>query len=279
MSDYERVAKVIRYIEAHYQDQPTLKDLADSVGLSDAHFHKLFTRWVGVTPKEFLQHITFKHAKNLLSDGSSVLDSSLNVGLSGPSRLHDLCLRLEAATPGEVKSGGAGWTIHYGEAESPFGTVTIAQNPRGICFLGFEDGERVGESLRRLETDWFAAQLCRDDDSAAVTANRIFRDPGSFTESHPLNAYVKATEFQLKVWRALMRVQRGSFSSYRRIAEEVGSPKAYRAVGSSVGKNPLSVIVPCHRIIQESGKIGGYHWGLTRKIAILAYEFSKEQAE
>lgn len=276
MSDYERIAKVIRYIEEHKERQPGLVELAGVVDLSAGHFHRLFSRWAGITPKDFLQSLTLAHAKALLIKGDSVLDSALGAGLSGPGRLHDLCVVLEAASPGELKSGGAGWKIMAGFAESPFGRCLVAEGARGICHFSFIEEGGDGAAWDRLRAAWFNAELVRDDGRADELCRIIFirrRKPLAQSPLQaPLRLFVMGTEFQVKVWRALLEIPEGKLMSYGRLADCVGHPGASRAVGSAVGKNPIGYLIPCHRVIRESGAIGGYAWGTDRKRAVQAWE-------
>jgi len=271
MNEYDRIAAVIRYLDAHHVEQPDLARLAASTGLSPSHFHRLFRAWAGVTPKDFLQCLTLAHARALLRRGESVLDAAMEAGLSGPGRLHDLCVTLEAASPGEVKSGGAGWTVAWGNAETPFGVALIAEGPRGICALGFHAGD-PGDGLARLQADWPAARLQRDDALAARLARRVFAPAAEAGARVPLSATVRGTAFQLRVWRALLAVPAGSVVSYGQLACAVGRPRAARAVGSAVARNPLALVIPCHRVIRETGAVGDYRWGTTRKRAMLARE-------
>ncbi|MEI9864773.1 MAG: methylated-DNA--[protein]-cysteine S-methyltransferase [Limisphaerales bacterium] len=277
MNDYERIAQVIRFLDARHVEQPDLATLAGRVGLSSFHFHRLFATWAGVTPKDFLQCLTLAHAKELLRDGESILDVALESGLSGPGRLHDLCVNLEAASPGELKSGGAGWTISFGFAESPFGKCLIAESTRGICHLSFVENEKA--SLAELQKEWPQAKLKRDDSAAAKLIERIFsrhdaKQHGRSETGAPLRAFVRGTPFQVRVWRALLKVQPGTLTSYGRLAGAIDKPSAARAVGSAVAKNPLAYLIPCHRVIRETGIIGNYHWGPIRKRAIIAWESS-----
>lgn len=264
MSDYDRIAKVIRYIEDHRDAQPDLSTLASVVNLSPSHFHRLFSRWAGITPKDFLQSLTLEHARVRLKEGQGVLDAALDVGLSGPGRLHDLCVHLEAATPGEIKAGGAGWTLHAGIAESPFGECLIAEGPRGICYLSFSN------DWKHLKQHWPKAELVPNDQRAEDLAKLIFRK--DFQPLEPLRAYVRGTAFQVKVWRALLKIPEGRLVSYGRIADWVGKSGASRAVGSAVGRNLIGYLIPCHRVIRESGEMGGYAWGAERKRAIQVWE-------
>ncbi len=278
MYDYERIAKVIRYLDDRHIEQPDLAALAARAGLSQFHFHRVFSNWAGVTPKDFLQCLTLAHAKELLCKGGSVLDVALESGLSGPGRLHDLFVNLEAASPGELKSGGAGWTISFGFADSPFGKCLFAESPRGICRLSFVENEKMAEA--ELQKDWLRAKLKRDDTAATKFAKIIFarhdavQHAGSETGA-PLRALVRGTSFQLRVWRALLEVQPRTLTSYGRLAETIGKPTAARAVGTAVGQNPLAYLIPCHRVIRETGVFGNYRWGAVRKRAIVAWESSR----
>ena len=247
--------------------------------MSQFHFHRLFSTWAGVTPKDFLQCLTLAHAKELLREGESILDVALESGLSGPGRLHDLCVNLEAASPGELKSGGAGWTISFGFAESPFGKCLIAESPRGICHLSFVENEEAETALAALQNDWPQAKLKRDDSAAARLAARIFARPADSHSRPALRAFVRGTPFQVRVWRALLQVQPGTLTSYGRLAGAIGKPAAARAVGAAVGQNPLAYLIPCHRVIRETGVIGDYHWGQIRKRAMIAWESSPQSAE
>ena len=283
MNDYERIAGVIHYLDTHHTEQPDLAMLASHVGLSPFHFHRLFSNWAAITPKDFLQCLTLAHAKALLQQGNSVLDSALNAGLSGPGRLHDLCVNLEAATPGELKSGGAGWTITTGIADTPFGKCLLGESPRGVCHLGFIDSADETTEWAALQQHWPQAQLCRDDSVAVQLAGRIF-NPASDTQTRsPLRACVRGTTFQVQVWRALLQIQPGTLVSYGQLATAVGKPTAARAVGTAIGKNALAYLVPCHRVIRETGVVGDYRWGHVRKRAILAWEsapqFNTEESE
>jgi AraC family transcriptional regulator of adaptative response/methylated-DNA-[protein]-cysteine methyltransferase len=275
MNNYERIARIIRFLDEQRAEQPDLAALAARAGLSPFHLHRLFSAWAGVTPKDFLQCLTLAHAKSLLRAGESVLDVALESGLSGPGRLHDLCVNLEAASPGELKSGGAGWTIACGFLDSPFGKCLIAESPRGICHLSFVENEKT--ALGELQNEWPRAKLKRDDSIAEKLGDKIF--PGNSAAPRavpeagaPLRAFVRGTPFQVLVWRALLQIQPGSLTSYGRLAAAIGKPAASRAVGAAVGKNPLACLIPCHRVIRETGVLGGYHWGLVRKRAMIAWE-------
>ncbi len=271
MNDYERIARVIRHLDARATEQPDLADLAEYAGLSPFHFHRLFSRWAGVTPKNFLQCLTASHARMLLREGKSVLDASLDVGLSGPGRLHDLCVTLEAATPGEVKMKGAGWTIRYGFAESPFGNVLLGECPRGLCYVGFTENPDAAE-VALLRQSWPKARFHRDDAGASHSAARIFAQRDPFAEKFPIRACVRGTAFQVRVWRALIAIPQGRLASYGGLASALGHPRAARAVGSAIGRNRLAYLVPCHRVIRETGVVGDYRWGSLRKRTLLAWE-------
>ena len=272
MNDYERVASVIRFLDRNHTEQPDLAALANSAGLSPFHFHRLFSTWAGVTPKDFLQCLTLEHVKQLLRGGDSVFDAAINAGLSGPGRLHDLCVTLEAASPGEMKNGGAGIAIDYGFAKTPFGEALIAETKRGVCHLSFVDqGRNAAHEV--LKSQWPNAKVRRNDAGIAQLADKIFNDRGE-TSNRRLRAFVRGTEFQLRVWRALLQVQAGSLTTYGRLAEAVGQMRAARAVGSAVGANPIAFIIPCHRVIRETGALGHYHWDPVRKRAIIGWELS-----
>ena len=272
MTDYDRIARVIHHLEAHQTEQPGLESLARNVGLSPFHFHRLFSSWAGITPKDFLQCLTLENVKERLRNGASVLDASLDAGLSGPGRLHDLCVSIEAASPGELKSGGTGWTISAGFAPSVFGTCLVAEGRRGICHLSFVEEGNERHAWSGLQADWPNAVLRRDDSASAMLANRIFARPVNARSRPALRAFVRGTPFQVRVWRALLQVAPGELTTYRRLAAAAGIPEAARAVGTAVGKNPLAYLIPCHRVIRETGVIGKYRWGTTRKRAMLARE-------
>jgi len=272
MNSYDRIARVIRYLDTHHTQQPDLAALAAQAGLSPFHFHRLFSAWAGITPKDFLQYLTLAHATALLRAGDSVLDAALAAGLSGAGRLHDLCVSLDSATPGEVKSGGDGWIVEYGLADTPFGICLIGRVPRGICHLSFVDGEPDADPRVRLRAQWPRARLRRRDSMAAQLAGRIFDRGVPSATGEPLRAVVKGTPFQLRVWRALVQIPPGTAVSYGRLAQAVGHPGAARAVGTALGRNPLAYLIPCHRVIRETGVIGIYRWGRARKRAMLAWD-------
>ncbi len=275
--DYARLAQAIRYIEDHRESQPRLDEVAAHAGLSPAHFQRLFSRWVGVSPKAFLKLLTHAHARALLAGQASLLDAALDSGLSGPGRLHDLFLTVEAMTPGEVKSGGAGLTLAWGFHDSPFGDCLLMANERGVTGLAFAGpGERaqVFEDMRRR---WPNAVYAHRPDVTGPLVDRIFPavPPKRGDDASPLSLLVGGTAFQHRVWRALLEIPPGSAVSYSDIARKVCTEKAVRAVGSAVGRNPISWLIPCHRVLRQSAALGGYHWGLTRKRAMLAWEAAR----
>jgi len=278
VNDYERIARVIRYLDEQRVEQPELATVAARAGLSPFHLHRLFSSWAGITPKDFLQCLTLAHAKELLRAGRPVLDTALETGLSGPGRLHDLCVTMEAASPGELKAGGAGWVIGYGVFESPFGNCLIAESPRGICHLSFFESEKI--AVAELKAEWPRATWKRDDSMAKGLAARIFADRHAGPEAGaPLRAFVRGTAFQVKVWRALLRVPAGTLTTYGRLAEVIGKPTASRAVGTAVGRNPLAYLIPCHRVIRETGIFGNYRWQPARKRAMIAWETAEPNRE
>ena len=279
MNDYERVASVIRFLDRHHSEQPDLAALAQEAGLSAFHFHRLFSSWAGVTPKDFLQCLTLERVKSLLRAGVSVLDAALDAGLSGPGRLHDLCVTLEAASPGEMKSGGGAIEIVYGVAKTPFGEALLAETARGICHLSFVDSAEAHTAVSRLRADWPRASFSRNDARAAELSSRIFQRPGDRHASGRVNlrAFVRGTPFQLKVWRALLRIPEGKLTTYGRLAAAIELPGASRAVGTAVGANPLAFIIPCHRVIRETGVLGNYRWDPIRKQAMIGWEAASNQ--
>ncbi|MDF1862908.1 MAG: methylated-DNA--[protein]-cysteine S-methyltransferase [Verrucomicrobiales bacterium] len=275
MDDYSRIALVIAHLDKHHEDQPTLSELAGVVGLSESHFHRLFRRWAGVTPKDFLQCLTAAHARQRLKESATVLDAALDSGLSGPGRLHDLTISLVAATPGEIRTGGADLTIRYGAAETPFGWATLGWTERGICHLAFHS-DKPGKAVPgELVESWPNASLNEDAGEAHEQLDRIFRRS---SEGPGLSAFVHGTPFQVQVWQALLRIPEGEVTSYAKLADAVGRPGAARAVGTACGKNPVGYLIPCHRVIRETGIIKGYRWGSERKAALLARESSQRLA-
>lgn len=268
-SDYPRVTAALDYLTEHWREQPDLDAAARAAGLSPHHFQRVFTRWVGTSPKKFVQALTHASARKLLVDGASVLDAALESGLSGSSRLHDVFIAEEAATPGAVKSGGAELVMRWGQAPTPFGTGVFLIAPRGLSALAFADPGEEAEALADLAARFPQARLTRDDAAAADFACRIFEAaPGD--AAIPLALY--GTPWRRQVWRALLRIPSGNTVSYADIAREVCTEKASRAVGAAVGANPVSWLIPCHRVLSSDGRLTGYHWGVPRKRAMLAYE-------
>lgn len=274
MSDYERIARMIRYLDENQGSQPSLGELAEYMGLSRHYLHRLFSRWASITPKQFLQCLTVEKARELLRAGKNVLDTSLEVGLSGPGRLHDLCVKIEGATPGEIKLRGAGWTIKTGFAETPFGLACIAESPRGLCHLSFINEEDKSATLYRIQQEWPVALHRRDDAFAEERAETIFSQRRGDEPPRSIQALVRGTEFQIRVWQALVRIPVGSLVTYGGLADSIGCPGGSRAVGTSVGRNELAYLIPCHRVIRETGVIGNYRWRTERKKAIIAWEAS-----
>ena len=272
MSTYEQIARVMQYLVEHRLDQPGLDELARAARCSPFHLQRLFSDWAGISPKKFLQCLTLTHARECLQRGQNVLDAALESGLSGPGRLHDLCVEFEAASPGELKSGGSGWSLTAGFAGSPFGTCLLAEGPRGICYLSLLESGGEEAAWGELADRWFGARLERDDDLAARMSERVFRRPGDPLARPALRGFVRGTVFQVRVWQALLRVPPGSLISYGQLAETVGMPSAARAVGSAVGANPLAWLIPCHRVIRQTGVLGNYRWGPERKRAMLIWE-------
>ena len=271
VADYERVRKALAFMTARWRDQPSQEAIAEHVGVSPSHLHHIFRRWAGLTPKAFLQAVTLDHARELLRGSASVLDTALEVGLSGPGRLHDLFVTHEAMSPGEWKSGGEGVTLRYGFHPSPFGESIVVAAPRGLAGLGFvDDGDRPA-ALADMRRRWPRAAFVEDEAATAPLALRAF-DPATWRAETPLRVVLIGTDFEVRVWETLLRIPLGRATTYSDIASHLGKPKAARAVGAAVGRNPVSFVVPCHRVIGRSGALTGYHWGITRKQAILGWE-------
>ncbi len=269
--DYLRIEQAIAYLEGHYQEQPGLEEVAANIGLSEYHFQRLFTRWAGVSPKRFLQFLTKEGAKDLLSRSQNLLDTTHQVGLSSLGRLHDLFVTTEAVTPGEYKTRGEGVTIRYGLHASPFGQCLIAVTERGICHLSFVQTSE-GDAIDTLVAAWKNATMIEDHKSTASFVEPIF-DLGQH-RTQPLRVHLRGTNFQLKVWEALLNIPVGTVTTYEGIASGIGKPRALRAVGTAVGHNPIPVLIPCHRVIRKIGEFGNYHYGTARKKALLAREFA-----
>jgi AraC family transcriptional regulator, regulatory protein of adaptative response / methylated-DNA-[protein]-cysteine methyltransferase len=270
-ADYERVRRIIAFISERWREQPSLEAIADHVGLSTTHVHHLFRRWSGLSPKAFLQAITLDNAKALLASSASVLDATYEVGLSGPARLHDLFVTHEAMTPGDYKAGGLGLTMRFGFHPSPFGEAVLVATERGLAGLGFVDEGDRESALADMKRRWPRAEYIEDTASTAPLARRIF-NPTQWQAEQPLRVVLIGTDFEVRVWQTLLRIPLGRATTYSDIAGHIGKPSACRAVGAAVGKNPVSFVVPCHRVLGRSGALTGYHWGITRKQAILGWE-------
>ncbi len=273
-TDYQRIERAIRYLSEQVESQPGLDDVSASVGVSPFHLQRLFRRYAGITPKQFLQHLTLDRAKDALDASRSVLDASLDAGLSSPARLHDHFITLEAVTPGEYKSGGEGLEIRYGTAPTPFGTIFAAQTPRGICTLSFIE-DSTNDPIEQLRNQWPHAGLVSDDASAAQIAARIFHPQN---EQTPIRLLAAGTNFQVHVWRALLEIPFGATRTYQQIASAIGAPQSSRAVGNALANNSIAYLIPCHRVILSTGAIGQYRWQPYRKRALLAWERSRSSS-
>lgn len=274
--DYQRMADTLAWISRHFEEQPTLADIASRAGASPYHFQRLFSRWVGLSPKKYVQHLTLERAKASLDASQSVLAAAFAAGLSSPGRLHDLFVNIEAVTPGEYKQGGAGLVIRHGVHDSPFGPCLLMHTARGICGLAFIDEDDQGRSLACMAKRWPNATLVADPAPGEALAARIFAPRGDGDER--LSLLLHGTPFQIQVWQALLRIPRGAVTSYQALAGHIGKPDASRAVGTANGANPISYLIPCHRVIRKSGALGGYRWGLGRKLAILSQELNYNPA-
>ncbi len=271
LRDYDSVRRAIAFMSANWRSQPAIEAVADAAGVTADELHHLFRRWAGLTPKAFMQALTLDHAKTLLRDSASVLDAALASGLSGPGRLHDLFVTHEAMSPGEWKSGGAGMTLRYGFHPSPFGTAVVIASERGLAGLAFADAGEDMAALADMRRRWPQATYIADQAATARLAQRIF-DPGQWSAEQPLRVVLIGTDFEVRVWETLLKIPMGRATTYSDIAARLGAPKASRAVGAAVGKNPISFVVPCHRVLGKSGALTGYHWGITRKQAMLGWE-------
>ncbi len=283
--DYDTVRRAIEFLSARWRQQPSVAEIAAHVGLGEPRLAHLFRRWAGLSPKAFLQALTLDHARALLRDQASVLDASYAVGFSGPGRLHDLFVTHEAMSPGEYKSGGAGLTLIYGFHATPFGEALAVATPRGLAGLGWVDEKAVAGSatdtgkpaggrdgaLADMRRRWPQATFVRDDTAAAAYVTRAF-DPQKWRPDAPLRVILIGADFEVRVWETLLKIPVGRATTYGAVAARLGKPKAARAVGAAVGRNPISFVVPCHRVLGASGALTGYHWGLTRKQAILGWE-------
>jgi AraC family transcriptional regulator, regulatory protein of adaptative response / methylated-DNA-[protein]-cysteine methyltransferase len=269
--DYTVVRRAIAYISEHWRAQPEIEAIAHAAGVTPDELHHLFRRWAGLTPKAFLQALTLDHARSLLRDSASVLDAAYEVGLSGPARLHDLFVTHEAMSPGEWKSGGEGLTLRHGFHPSPFGRALVMVTDRGLAGLAFADPGEEAEALADMQRRWPKSACVEDTTGTAAIAHRIF-DPTLWRPDRPLRVVLIGTDFEVRVWETLLGIPLGHASTYSDVARKLGRPKASRAVGAAVGKNPISFVVPCHRVLGKAGDLTGYHWGITRKRAMLGWE-------
>jgi AraC family transcriptional regulator of adaptative response/methylated-DNA-[protein]-cysteine methyltransferase len=270
-ADYDVVRRAIGHIRGHWREQPEIEAIAEAAGVTPTELHHLFRRWAGLTPKAFLQALTLDGARQLLRNSASVLDATYEVGLSGPGRLHDLFVTHEAMSPGEWKTGGEGLTIRFGFHPSPFGSALVMATERGLAGLAFADPGEERAALADMKARWPRAAYVEDSARTAAVAKRIF-DQSQWQESQPLRVVLIGTDWEVRVWEALMQIPMGRLVTYSDIAGKVRSPAAARAVGAAVGKNPVSFVVPCHRVVGKSGELTGYHWGITRKRAMLGWE-------
>lgn len=273
--DYQRIQHALQYLAANYRSQPDLAELASEVHLSEAHFQKMFKRWAGVSPKQFLQYLTVEHAQRCLREDMSVLETTYDSGLSAPARLNELFVRMESVTPAEYKNNGAGIEIDYGFHSTPFGDCLIGVSQRGVtglAFTGSGDEDNRDAALNSMMKRLAGASYTHNPDHTASFCELIFTAPEKPSSAQTLSVLVNGTAFQVRVWEALLRIPAGGRSSYRQLAEMAGNPAASRAVGTAVGNNPVAVLIPCHRVIREDGMLGGYHWGLERKLALLGVE-------
>ena len=270
--DYERIAKAIAYIRSNFKLQPGLEEVAEEISLSPAHFQKMFSDWAGTSPKKFLQFISLEHAKSLLKEEkASLFDTAYETGLSSTSRLHDLFVKIEGMSPAEYKNGGKSLNINYSFSGSPFGNVIAASTEKGICYLAFEND--IQKAVGDLRAKFPNASFFEKQDDFQKTALSIFST--DWTELKTVKLHLKGTDFQLKVWESLLTIPMGKLSTYGTLAEKIGHSKASRAVGTAIGSNPVAFLIPCHRVIQSSGKIGGYMWGIDRKQMMIGWESAK----
>lgn len=272
---YERIAKAIAFIREHHLEQPSLSVIAQHVNLSEYHFQRLFTQWAGISPKRFLQYLTLEYAKSRITETQSLLELTAESGLSSPGRLHDLFVTLEAMSPGEYQAGGAGLQICYGIHETPFGFCLIALTPRGICNVNFLENPDEESAVKQLQSDWPHAAMMRNQLATKEVRDRIF----GTVLPQPLTLHLKGTNFQIQVWQALLKIPPGGLTTYQRLATSLGKPTAARAIGNAVGKNPVGYLIPCHRVIRGSGAMGGYRWGINRKVMLLGWEAAQMEAQ
>lgn len=271
MNDYERIEKAIIYLKENFREQPDLDEVAKQVHISPFHFQRMFKEWAGVSPKKFLQYISLEHAKKMLQQNHSLADTSFETGLSGTSRLHDLFINIEGMTPGEFKNDGEQLHINYSFAESPFGNIIVASTAKGICHLAFANDPI--QALQQLQMKFKKASFTQITDT--IQQNALFVFTQDWKNLSKIKLHLKGTAFQLKVWEALLKIPMGGLSTYSGIAQTIGNTKASRAVGTAIGDNPVAFLIPCHRVIQSTGVIGQYHWGSSRKTAIIGWEAAR----
>lgn len=276
MSDYERIAQAISFINEHVKSQPTLNEIAAHLHMSQYHFQRLFGRWTGVTPKRYLQTLTVERAKKLLLESQSLLEISESLGLSSGSRLYDHFVTLEAVTPGEYRNGGVGLVIQWAVHDTPFGPAFIAATPKGICRFAFVDYSAIDQLKSELLRQWPQAEFRESKQEIRPLLENMF--DAIEKPNGPLSLHVSGTNFQVSVWRALLDIPSGTVTSYKQVANRIGRPRAARAVGTAIGANPIALLIPCHRVIQQSGNLGGYHWGKTRMHAIHAWESARKES-
>ncbi len=270
--NYQRVAQAIDYIRQNFKAQPDLDEVARYLNLSPAHFQRIFTTWAGTSPKKFLQYISVEYAKSILKEQQATLfDVAFETGLSSTSRLHDLFISIEGMTPAEYRNGGRNLAINYSFASSPFGRLIVASTEKGVCYIAFEENEE--KAFTDLKNRFLNADFHLESDEIQKNALTIFKDNSDSLSK--IKLHLKGTDFQLKVWESLLKIPMGRLSTYGNIAEQIGNPKASRAVGTAIGSNPVAFLIPCHRVIQSSGVFGGYMWGTTRKTAIIGWENAK----
>ena len=270
--NYTRVAQAINYLKDNFKVQPNLDEVAKQIHLSPSHFQRIFTDWAGTSPKKFLQYISVEHAKRILKDEQVTLfDTAYETGLSSTSRLHDLFVNIEGMTPAEYKNGGKNLAINYSFAESPFGSLIVASTPKGVCYMAFQDDEElaVDDLKQRFPNADFQRRL------DLLQQNALFIFQNDWSKLNEIKLHLKGSDFQLKVWESLLKIPMGKLQTYGNIAEQIGNPRASRAVGTAIGSNPVAFLIPCHRVIQSSGTFGGYMWGPTRKAAIIGWEGAK----
>ena len=273
--NFNRITAAINYIQANFKSQPSLEEIAEKVNLSPFHFQKLFSEWAGTSPKRFLQYISISHAKKLLKENETLFNTALETGLSGTGRLHDLFINIEGMTPGEYKNGGENLNINYSFAESPFGNLIVASTQKGICHIAFYNEELSALSNLKKLFPFASYKQMMDLDQQ----NALFIFNHDWKKLNQIKLHLKGTDFQLKVWETLLKIPMGKLSTYGAIADKLQNPKASRAVGTAIGDNPVAFLIPCHRVIQSSGALGGYHWGMDRKSAIIGWEAAKTETD